>query len=413
VRSESDDSGYIVGNEEFGDHRSGLPTIHPLTYESVVVKSSEATVRKLHAALLALWAAALAAAAQNPGAVYPGAAWESGNLEELGWSSKNLEEAHKYFLTLPAASVVVVDRGRVVAHWGDPAKRIKVSSIRKSLLSALYGIYVAKGRIDLNQTLEQLGIDDDPPLTQREKQATVRMLLEARSGVYHSYVAGTPAMRTKMPDRGSHLPGTFWYYNNWDFNALGTIFERQLHTTIGSEFLNRIALPIQMQDFRLEDMYYLRAKDDAQPFERSVYPAYHFRLSARDLARLGYLYLQRGAWNGTQLIPRDWIEESTRPYSDASNGGGYGYLWWVNGFDLPVKSFNADGALGKYLFVIPERGVVVAYLNHTEFPDNASAMSETELRALPTISPEQMSVLLKLLLNAQQQQGPRAAPKNP
>jgi CubicO group peptidase (beta-lactamase class C family) len=298
---------------------------------------------------------------------------------------------------------MVVYRGRVICQWGNPALPIKVSSVRKSLLSAMYGVEVAGGKIDLDRTLAQLGIDDDPPLTKGEKQATVRMLLEARSGVYHSYVAGTPKMREGIPTRESHAPGTYWFYNNWDFNALGTIFEQQTHTSIGKEFLSRVAGPLQMQDFRPEDMYYLRAKPDAQPFEQSRHPAYHFRLSARDLARFGYLYLQNGEWNGTQIIPRDWVRESTAQYSNFADGGGYGYLWWVDSFHLPVKSFNAAGALAKYVVVIPERNLIVVYLNHTEFPDNAGAMSAAEIQALPTISESQMSELLRLLLEAQAQ----------
>jgi CubicO group peptidase (beta-lactamase class C family) len=146
-----------------------------------------------------------------------------------------------------------------------------------------------------------------------------------------------------------------------------------------------------MQDFRPDDMYYLRAKPDAQPFEQSIHPAYHFRLSARDLVRFGYLYLQNGEWNGMQIIPRDWVRESTAAYSNTADGGGYGYLWWVDSFHLPVKSFNAAGALAKYAVVIPERNLIVVYLNHTEFPDNAGAMSAAEIQALPTISKSQMS----------------------
>jgi len=174
--------------------------------------------------------------AQAPRPIFPAAAWEQVDPQDLGWSGSKLEEARKYFGTLPPASIVVVDRGQIVAEWGDPALRIKVSSIRKSLLSALYGIYVRQGRFDLNENLGQLGIDDDPPLTTQEKQATLRMLLESRSGVYHSYVGGTPSMKAEQPVRGSHVPGTFWYYNNWDFNTLGTIFERQLNSKIAVEF---------------------------------------------------------------------------------------------------------------------------------------------------------------------------------
>jgi CubicO group peptidase (beta-lactamase class C family) len=347
-------------------------------------------------------------AAQNSQLVFPGKAWETVDPEHLGWSSAKLEEAHKYFETLPPGNAVVVDRGRIVAEWGDSSQRIKISSARKSLLSALYGVYAHKGKFDLNQTLEQLGIDDDPPLTPLEKQATLQMLLEARSGVYHPFVGGTPNMKAEQPPRGSHSPGTFWYYNQWDFNVLGSIFEQRVHSKIGVEFRDRIATPIQMQDFRAEDTYYIRVTPETASFEKSIYPMYHFRVSARDLARFGYLYLRRGNWDGTQVIPGDWIEESTRAYSitgrrlaDAGESGGYGYLWWVDSYGLPVKNFSAMGSLGKYLVVIPEREMVVVFLNHTEWPDDAPLIPESELNKLPDVSRSQIGQFVKLLLDAQ------------
>ena len=338
---------------------------------------------------------------QNRVAIFPGATWAKATPEQLGWATTKLYEARRFFDTLPPASLFVVDHGNVVAEWGDSAMKIKISSMRKSILSALYGISAGKGELDLDKSIGQLGIDDDPPLTREEKQATVRMLLKARSGIYHSYVAGTPAMREHMPSRGSHAPGTFWFYNNWDFNALGTIFEQELHLKIGDAFRDRIAGPTEMQDFQVQDMYYLHSRPDSPEYERSRHPAYHFRMTARDLARFGYLMLRGGTWNGTQIIPSSWVAEGTRSYSDA-DGAGYGYLWWVNGFGLPIKSFSAQGALAKYVVVIPDRGLVVVYLNHAEFPDNASAMPAAELKALPTISESQMSHLLQLLVEAQQ-----------
>ena len=140
---------------------------------------------------------------------------------------------------MPTA-VMIVQGGRVIYEWGDVSKRVKVSSVRKSFLSALYGIYVQEGIIDLDKTLYQVGIDDVPPLSPTEKQATIRMLLQSRSGVYYSFVGGSPDMRAEMPTRGSHAPGTFWYYNNWDFNALGGIFERLTGTKIGAAFTSAL-----------------------------------------------------------------------------------------------------------------------------------------------------------------------------
>ena len=71
--------------------------------------------------------------------VFPGKTWVKATPEELGWSRANLDEARKFFDTLPPASLVVVDHGRVAVDWNDSTKKIKISSMRKSILSALYG----------------------------------------------------------------------------------------------------------------------------------------------------------------------------------------------------------------------------------------------------------------------------------
>src|ERR1700691_4686308 len=336
--------------------------------------------------------------------VFPGVQWEAASPAELGWSIQGLAEAYKVFATLKPASMVVIDRGRIVVAWGDSARRVKLSSIQKSLLSALYGSPVHDGRIKLDDTLEKLKIDDDPPLTQSERQATLRMLLQARSGVYHSYVGGTPHMRELMPEREAHPPGAFWHYNNWDFNVFGGVYERKLNRKIGEAFQREIAATIQMQDFRIDDMYYLKSEDSAPAFARSRYPAYHFRLTARDMARFGYLFLRGGNWNGTQVIPADWVRASTTSSSETTGlgeGFGYGYLWWVHGYGLNVDVFSARGALGKYIVVIPERDLVVAFVNHTEFPDGPQAASTAEVKALPDVPVSAMSELLSLLLAAQ------------
>lgn len=354
--------------------------------------------------LLVAWLSlgAATALAGTPADQYPAESWSKADPASLGWLPERLADARKFVETLPPSSVLVIDRGREVAEWGDPARKIKISSMRKSLLSALYGIYVPLKHFDLDSSLASLGIDDDPPLTAAERQATVRMLLQARSGVYHSYVAGTPAMRDGWPKQGAHPPGSFWFYNNWDFNALGTIFEKEFGTRIAEAFDARIARPIGMQDFRMDDMYYLRAPADASPdFDKSIHPAYHFRMTARDLARFGYLFLRNGEWRGQIVIPKAWVGESTQAYSQAGPDQGYGYLWWVDGFGLAARSFSARGALAKYLVVIPSRDLVVVYLNHTEFPDDASKLSGDAVKKLPSISHEQMGQLLKLLLDAQ------------
>ncbi len=291
----------------------------------------------------------------DPEQVYtPDERWQKvADPEAMGWSSTRLAEARRYSESLDTSGVVIVDNGVVVEAWGNLGKRYQSRSMRKSYLSVLFGVAVADGRIRLSDTLEQLGIDDEPPLTAEERKATVADLLTARSGVYHAANFESRSMRRKRPDRGSHPPGTFWYYNNWDFNALGTIFERATGEGIFDAFQRHIAAPLQMQDYRVADTRYHEGK-------HSIHPAYRFRMSPLDLARLGLLYLRRGDWNGRQVIPASWVEDSTRAHVDTGRIGfyaGYGYMWWVG-----ADGYAAVGSDGQRMFVMPERGLVVVHV---------------------------------------------------
>src|SRR3984893_2283146 len=191
---------------------------------------------------------------------FPGKSWgQIPSLEKARWSKEKLAAAHEYANadSIHTSAVMIVQDGEVVDEWGDIDKKIDSYSVRKSLLSALFGIYSSEGVIDINQTLEQLGIDDLPdPLTKEEKQARIVDLLRARSGVFHVVDFETESMKKERPDRGSHAPGTYGYYNNWDFNVRGTICEKKTGLKIGDAFYQRIAKPIGMQDFQPGDVFY-------------------------------------------------------------------------------------------------------------------------------------------------------------
>jgi CubicO group peptidase (beta-lactamase class C family) len=336
---------------------------------------------------------------------FPGKSWQHApSFDGAGWSKEKLAAAHEYADSIHSSAVIIVKGGEVVDQWGDVDKKILSYSVRKSLLSALFGIYSAEGVIDVSQTLEQLGIDDSPdPLTKEERQARVVDLLRARSGVYHVVDFETDVMKKTRPARGSHAPGTFWYYNNWDFNALGTIFEEKTGLKIGEAFYQRIAKPIGMQDFRPSDVYYLGGP-------LSVHSAYHFETTARDLARFGLLYLRRGRWNNKQIVPEAWVERSTHAYQMVKAGGvdvgGYEYLWWVEygGVHFPEVSvpgmFSARGVGPHYILVIPSLDLVIVHRVDNNPP--ARDLKTVEDRAdHPVLSKAQFGHLVKLILDAQ------------
>lgn len=302
------------------------------------------------------------------GGHYPGREWDRlSNPRKHGWSQEGLQQARRYAATIDTAAVMIVWDGRIVDEWGETARRFNCHSIRKSLLSALYGIHVAEGEIDLALTIERLGVDDkEPSLTAVEKQAALLDLLKSRSGVYHPALYESAAMKAARPQRHSHAPGTFWYYNNWDFNVLGTVFERLTKTNIFRDFKARIADPVGMQDFRVQDGAYVVGAD-------SVYPAYPFRMTARDLARFGLLYLREGRWRNRQVIPRGWVADSVRPYSDAGKDGAYGYLWWVAkdgrhfpGVSLPDGAYSARGSGGHRMLIVPTEDLVIVHRVDTD-----------------------------------------------
>lgn len=303
---------------------------------------------------------------------FPDKKWtKAKSPENYGWSTEKLKLARDFASTLDTSAVLIVEDGVIVDEWGETSTKYNVHSVRKSLLSGLIGIAVDEGKINLDDTLEKLGIDDnEPKLTSEEKQARVADLLKGRSGVYHNALYETEGMRNSRPSRGSHPPGTFWYYNNWDFNALGTIYEKSVRSTIFEEFQKRIAEPLQMEDFSVKDTEYIRGSD-------SIHPAYLFRMSARDLARYGLLFLREGEWRGKQIISKKWIAESTKYYSSAGGWGGYGYMWRVeaegriwNHVSLPAGTFCAAGRGGHWLVVVPKQKLVIAHRVNTDISGN-------------------------------------------
>ena len=115
----------------------------------------------------------------------------------------------------------------------------------------------------------------------------------------------------------------------------------------------------------------------------SVYAAYPMRLTARDMARFGLLFLRQGVWRGKQVIPKDWVAESTASYSDAGESGGYGYLWWIAvggkhlpGVTMPDGSYSARGSGGHYILVVPAYDLVIVHRVNTDIRDRSVSGAE-------------------------------------
>ena len=303
--------------------------------------------------------------------------------EKAGFSSDSLQKIASFLEESGSSSLVLAYDGHIFFEWGDIYRKHTVHSIRKPLLNSLFGVYVGRGVIDTAQTLRELGIDDiSPSLSETEKSARIADLLKSRSGIYHNAAAVSQAMAAGKPARGTHRPGEAYYYNNWDFNTLGAIFEQLTGKPIYEAFNSDIARPLGMQQYsgtydtlKVEpdvDTLSIPQADGFYQFERwkSRHPAYHFRMSAHDLALYGTLYLNEGQWGGRQIIPKEWIAASTRPYSVTNKqlDFGYGMLWNVirKNESRSSRSYFHTGAGIHMLGIYPASKLVMVHRVNTE-----------------------------------------------
>ena len=332
----------------------------------------------LFASMVAATAAARGAARASS-ANYPHAEWSVANPHTRQPRSKRCSPV---WIRRRSWSI---HRGSVIHSHGDEAHLSYVASARKSLVSMTYGPAVARGVIDPDATLQSLGFDDLGGLLPVERTATIRQLLMARSGIYHP-AANLGDASDRAPPRGSVQPGSYFLYNNWDFNALGAIYERLTGRTLYQGFEADIAGPIGLQDWNPAVQ---AVRNDTG---KSSYPAQHFVLSTRDMARLGLLMLREGRWGARQVIPRRWVRLTTRTSTPAAEvartspfvpGLGYGYLWWT--FESAGQwpralrgGYTASGAMGQFITVLPAIDLVVAH--KTQAPGGGNVRPEDYLR---------------------------------
>lgn len=318
-------------------------------------------------------------------------------IKNLGWDAKGLDVVFNYAASLSTDSFMIITDGQRVGAFGDLSKPYSIHSMRKSILSALVGQQLAShtNELRLEATLQELGINDAPvPLTQLQRQTTVRHLLRSVSGINHP-AAASGSLQADIDRRLGHTenqPGTIWAYNNWDYNALTTVFEKATSSEIAELFDVGIAQPVGMQDFDRSAVSYLF------DLQQSEHRAAMFKMSARDLARVGSLYLNRGATGGQRILAENWIDLITNDFTETGFGGlrnGHGYLWWIPAEDtgLPEGTFWAWGLGNQALIVIPKWNTVIIHQSDT---------TEFLKRFLPLTRSEKMTgeeAIMQLILS--------------
>jgi CubicO group peptidase (beta-lactamase class C family) len=341
---------------------------------------------------------------------WPTAGWRTATPEAHGIDAAALAKVDEQVAAAftEVRSVLVVRHGYLVyeRYWKglDATAGHDVRSVTKSVVGTLVGIAIAEGKIaSLDQTVGQLLAAHLPPdADPNMAKVTVRQLLTMTSGL-----AGDPADEDtlwKSPDwvrqiLGRRLiapPGTRFAYSSAGSHLLSAI----VATTTGRSTLAyaraKLFTPLGIDTTGAFEPV-LRADLDPLALEQYkrtsvAWPAdpqgYHYggaflRLPARDLAKLGYLYLNGGRWDGNQVVPADYVAAATSLAGSEPNVAyGYGWHWWVNK-DGGHRTFRAEGLGGQFIHVVPDLDLVVVVTNEPEKgPNPRSIISNTIVPAI-------------------------------
>ncbi len=329
---------------------------------------------------------------------FPGAEWQHVSPESEGFSPARLDALRAFVKTHQTDAMMVISRGHVVFEYGDTKLVSKTASVRKSVLGLMYGVEMQKGtKFDLDKTVVQLGLEEKAtPFIEPEQHATLQHLMMTRSGIY--IPSGNDEQDKISPKRGTEYPGVHWFYNNWDFDAVGLAFELATHKDIFDAMRDDLAIPLRFQDFD-------RARQKKNPSANTRHFEYATYLSTRDMARLGLLAMSHGLWGKTQWADGGFIDFSVYPSTHFADRDelkaegwtgrwGYGMLWWA--WDVPFYpgniasgpwqgAFSAMGAGGQYITAFPFWNLLVVHKVNIDQDESRNITEPTYMTILDMV----------------------------
>lgn len=294
------------------------------------------------------------------------------HLDGTEFTQQKLDSLNNFISkNMTTTGLLILKDGKTLFEYGDIQDLSYLASCRKSVLSILYGKYVENGTINLNQTIGEIGVEEDMGLSEIEQSATVDHIINSRSGVFYQ-PANAGSDESNILERGSVKPGAYFVYNNWDYNVAGYIFEKKSGKDIYQALEDQLAIPLGFQDWNIKNQKKEYKKS------KSRYPAYHMYISVRNMAKIGQLMLNKGKWKGKQLVSKDWIEKITSTVTSVEEVNqrkgldksspfqlSYGNMWWIvdNIKHHPdfEGAYTASGYGGQYLTILPKLNIVVAH----------------------------------------------------
>ena len=292
--------------------------------------------------------------------------WRSTTPEAQGINSAKLAEM---LLTMRQQhinihSLLVIRNGEMVAdayfYPYDGQTVHDVASVTKSVMTTLVGIAADQGKLGLDDPV--VSFFPDRTIANRDalkERITVRHLVSMSSGLDCTKEGGEPTLAEMhtTPDWVQFTldrpvvwePGTHFVYCSPGMHLLSAILQQ--------------ATGMNTLDFARQYLFEpLGIRDVIWPVDPQGYNtgSGDLKLHPHDMAKLGYLWLNQGVWEGKQIVSRQWVVDSIKPMMDTREGNYYGYGWWVETAETGgLPSFRADGRGGQYVVVVPVLNLIV------------------------------------------------------
>lgn len=281
-----------------------------------------------------------------------------------------------------------------------------IRSAGKSVTSALVGIAIGSGAIgSLDQSLFDFFPEHSDLATLEKRRVTLQHALMMSAGLdwnegqvpytdptndAERMDASTEPVRFLLDRPVVSEPGSTWSYNTGLPVLLGLAVSRATGRPFGTYARQALFEPLGITDVEWSGPEAWRdipelEWDGGEPWARVAYPGGWLWLRPRDVAKFGSLYLNGGRWNGRQVLPAEWVNESTRRRIAVTDSlseygeHGYGYLWWHDRFRTPDGALEVHSAVGngeQRIFVVPSLDLVVVHVAGRYNDPDAAWMSE-------------------------------------
>ncbi len=289
-------------------------------------------------------------------------------------SGRNLTEDFSKVLKQTSTLAFIVIKDDVLLYEQyfngyDHNSTVTSFSIAKSFTSALVGMAISEGYINSVEDPVTKYVPELLDKDSRYKNITLRNLLTMSSGIRYeergmpwsddAAVYYSPNLRSvaiSSPITGE--PGKEFHYNNYHPLLMGLVLERSTKRPVAQYLEEKIWKPLGMEapgSWSLDS-----EKDRFEKMESGI------NGRAIDFAKFGRLFLNNGNWNGKQLIPAAWVDESTRIDTSTDPAPDYQYFWWVNAQLMDKHHFLAAGNHGQYIYIVPEQNLLFVRFGRTE-----------------------------------------------